>query len=102
MRNLCGCWWYGALAIRAEDSDELNEVQIPELRKDIIVPDYCALGGGDMKSVNAWFGPANTVTPLHHDPHHNLFAQVSLGSLYRTCVWPINLYHTTGSKSRRF
>lgn len=50
--------------------------QIQELRHDIIVPDYCFAGGGEMRSLNAWFGPAGTVTPLHHDPHHNILAQV--------------------------
>nr|XP_043625214.1 lysine-specific demethylase JMJ30 isoform X2 [Erigeron canadensis] len=50
--------------------------QIQELRNDIVVPDYCFAGGTEMKSVNAWFGPAGTVTPLHHDPHHNILAQV--------------------------
>ncbi|KAK1586257.1 hypothetical protein Q3G72_000563 [Acer saccharum] len=50
--------------------------QINELRKDICIPDYCFAGGGELRSLNAWFGPARTVTPLHHDPHHNILAQV--------------------------
>ncbi|GFY98924.1 2-oxoglutarate (2OG) and Fe(II)-dependent oxygenase superfamily protein [Actinidia rufa] len=45
-------------------------VEIQELRKDILIPDYCFAGGGELRSLNAWFGPAGTVTPLHHDPHH--------------------------------
>ncbi|KAL5976009.1 Lysine-specific demethylase jmj30 [Asimina triloba] len=53
--------------------------QIQELRKDILVPDYCCAGGGELQSLNAWFGPTGTVTPLHHDPHHNLLAQLLTG-----------------------
>lgn len=52
-------------------------LQITELRKDICIPDYCFAGGGELRSLNAWFGPAGTVTPLHHDPHHNILAQVT-------------------------
>ncbi|KAH0465901.1 hypothetical protein IEQ34_006004 [Dendrobium chrysotoxum] len=50
--------------------------QIKELRNDIMIPDYCYAGGGELQSLNAWFGPPGTVTPLHYDPHHNIFAQV--------------------------
>ncbi|CAK9146765.1 unnamed protein product [Ilex paraguariensis] len=51
-------------------------MDIKELRKDIVIPDYCYAGGGELRSLNAWFGPSGTVTPLHHDPHHNILAQV--------------------------
>jgi len=55
--------------------------QIPRLRKDIAVPDYCALsanadGDSDNVDVNAWFGPAGTVSPLHRDAKHNLLSQI--------------------------
>ncbi|KAF2099506.1 Clavaminate synthase-like protein [Rhizodiscina lignyota] len=71
--------------------------QIPALRNDISIPDYCyssppqrqnssnrptkeveddASDSADEPLLNAWFGPANTISPAHTDPHHNVFAQV--------------------------
>lgn len=53
--------------------------QIPALAADIRTPHYCDLG--EVTAVNAWLGPAGTVTPLHTDPAHNLLAQ-AVGTKY--------------------
>ena len=68
--------------------------QIPALREDITIPDYCyttppeadeatARTSGlstvpqlDQPLLNAWFGPKGTKTPLHTDPYHNILCQV--------------------------
>lgn len=68
--------------------------QIPSLRNDIQVPDFCwaEVPGHptdpsknqptvDVPQLNAWFGPARTITPLHTDGYHNLLCQV-VGTKY--------------------
>ncbi|TEY83817.1 hypothetical protein BOTCAL_0024g00260 [Botryotinia calthae] len=70
--------------------------QIPSLRNDITIPDYCYVYPPQPHSscspalkekyaqmseleeplINAWFGPAGTISPLHTDPYHNILSQV--------------------------
>ena len=67
--------------------------QVPALREDIRVPDYCyttppssdlpASRSGfpgvpqlDEPLLNAWLGPNGTKSPLHTDPYHNILCQV--------------------------
>lgn len=87
--------------VRFDDTSKIGYVaqydlfaQIPTLRNDISIPDYCYTeppqpDGGTLSSpyedgnvklenpaLNAWFGPAGTVSPLHTDPYHNILCQV--------------------------
>ena len=67
--------------------------QVPSLRQDISIPDYCYTDPPSPEQgtplsfkppmpkleeplLNAWFGPAGTVSPLHTDPYHNILCQV--------------------------
>ncbi|KAI0447617.1 hypothetical protein F4803DRAFT_498801 [Xylaria telfairii] len=63
--------------------------QLPSLRNDILIPDYCytsapphptdrSIDQPELEAplLNAWLGPAGTISPLHNDPYHNILAQV--------------------------
>ncbi|KND87837.1 Mitochondrial division protein 1 [Tolypocladium ophioglossoides CBS 100239] len=68
--------------------------QVPALRNDLTIPDFCWASVPrhpcdasqdqppvDAPQLNAWFGPARTITPLHTDGYHNLLCQV-VGTKY--------------------
>ena len=70
--------------------------QITNLRRDIIIPDYCTVlptaenkhirgledehqpssSNSDEVITQIWFGPVGTYSPLHLDPYHNMLVQV--------------------------
>ncbi|KAF8919288.1 hypothetical protein CPB85DRAFT_1212926 [Mucidula mucida] len=65
-------------------------IQFPQLREDLVVPDYVYTapsappnyptyvppGNAEQLVLNTWFGPKGTVSPAHTDPYYNIYVQV--------------------------
>lgn len=49
--------------------------QIPLLKKDFLIPDYCAISSHD-PVIKSWIGPKGTISTMHTDDKSNLLAQV--------------------------
>ncbi|KAI5834611.1 Clavaminate synthase-like protein [Schizophyllum commune Tattone D] len=68
-------------------------MQFPRLKADLLIPDYvyACVGPDDYKPpaneerlvLNAWLGPAGTLSPAHTDPFFNFYVQV----VGRKTVW---------------
>jgi len=81
--------------------------QVSSLRLDITIPDFCHTDPPPPEPthplyekhknmpyledtlLNAWFGPAGTISPLHCDPYHNILAQV-VGRKYIRLYAPVS------------
>ena len=53
--------------------------QIKCFNSDFDLPDFVHVGEKDFDidgDINCWFGPKGTITPIHHDPKHNILTQV--------------------------
>ncbi|KAK9321485.1 hypothetical protein V1517DRAFT_326249 [Lipomyces orientalis] len=78
-------------------------LQVDPLRADILTPDLihsATFGRRDtsatkMTLLNAWVGPAGTISPLHTDPHDNILVQV-VGYKY------VRLYPAATAKAKMY
>lgn len=73
--------------------------QLPRLQHDFSIPEACKVSGGCAQHINAWLGPAGTVTSLHFDSYDNILTQV-IGykrvKLYRASDTPKLYPHAAG------